>query len=148
VASHEGLIIMANMLDTVQTIYAAFGRGDAPTLLAALADDIAWEAWEVDNEAQRAGVPWLRPGRGKEAVLAFLGVAAQMKMHDLRVLGMMAGANQVAVEVAIDATMPTGHRVRDEELHLWTFGADGKVVRMRHYVDTAKHMRAALPSQP
>jgi ketosteroid isomerase-like protein len=30
----------------------------------------------------------------------------------------------------------------DEELHLWTFNDNGKVVRLRHYVDTAKHLDA------
>jgi hypothetical protein len=33
-------------------------------------------------------------------------------------------------------------RFRDEELHLWTLDDDGQVVRMRHYVDTAKHIAA------
>jgi hypothetical protein len=31
----------------------------------------------------------------------------------------------------------------DEELHLWTFDEDGRVVRLRHYRDTAKHIAAA-----
>lgn len=43
----------------------------------------------------------------------------------------------------IEAHVPGGGYYRDEELHLWTFDAAGKVVRMRHYVDTAKHIRAA-----
>jgi hypothetical protein len=33
---------------------------------------------------------------------------------------------------------------------LWTFGDDGLITRMRHYVDTAKHMaadRAAAAAQ-
>jgi ketosteroid isomerase-like protein len=38
---------------------------------------------------------------------------------------------------------PAGGRFRDEELHLWTLGADGRIVRLRHYVDTAKHIAAA-----
>jgi uncharacterized protein len=36
----------------------------------------------------------------------------------------------------------SGH-YRDEEMHLWTFDATGKVIRLRHYTDTAKHIRAA-----
>jgi hypothetical protein len=27
-------------------------------------------------------------------------------------------------------------------LHLWTFDDQGKVVRMRHYIDTAQHLAA------
>jgi hypothetical protein len=36
-----------------------------------------------------------------------------------------------------------GGRFRDEELHLYTLDEDGKVARMRHYVDTAKHVAAS-----
>ena len=32
----------------------------------------------------------------------------------------------------------TGKRVRDEEIHLWEFGSDGKVAAYRHFLDTAK----------
>jgi ketosteroid isomerase-like protein len=46
-------------------------------------------------------------------------------------------------EVMIDIRLPNGGRYRDEERHLWTFGEEGKVVRLRHYVDTAKHIAAA-----
>jgi uncharacterized protein len=35
-----------------------------------------------------------------------------------------------------------GGHYRDEEIHLWTFDDAGKVVRLRHYVDTAKHIAA------
>lgn len=43
----------------------------------------------------------------------------------------------------MDAELPeSGGKFRDEEIHLWTFGEDGKVVALRHYVDTAKHIAA------
>jgi uncharacterized protein len=67
------------------------------------------------------------------------------------VLDIVGGERQVAAEVAIDFTVPaTGRRCRDEELHLWTFAGDGKLVRMRHYLDTAKHLWAhgVGPAQP
>ena len=35
-----------------------------------------------------------------------------------------------------------GGRFRDEELHRWAFGPDGRVTSLRHYVDTAKHLAA------
>jgi ketosteroid isomerase-like protein len=35
-----------------------------------------------------------------------------------------------------------GGHYRDEEMHLWTFNEDGKVTRLRHNTDTAKHIAA------
>jgi hypothetical protein len=56
----------------------------------------------------------------------------------------MAGGNQVAAEIVIEFESPaTGRRLRDEELHLWTFDDNGQVIRLRHYADTAKHIAAA-----
>lgn len=133
---------MATALETVQQIYAAFGRGDIPAILAALDEDVKWESWE-DNSAQRAGVPWLRGGSGKGAVAEFFGVVGTMKFNDFKVLGMMANDTQVAVEVVLDATLANGKRLRDEELHLWNLNAQGQVIRMRHYLDTTKHAAAA-----
>ncbi len=43
-----------------------------------------------------------------------------------------------AARVALEYTMPGGGRYRDEQLHLWSFGPDGKVVALRHFLDTAK----------
>jgi len=34
----------------------------------------------------------------------------------------------------------TVRRFADEEIHLWTFDESGRVVRLRHYLDTAKHI--------
>ena len=135
---------MATALETVQTLYAAFGRGDVPAILGLLDEDVKWESWE-NNSAQQADVPWLRAGSGKGAVANFFGIVGTMKINDFQVLGMMANDTQVAVEVVLDATLASGKRLRDEELHLWNLNAQGKVVRMRHYVDTAKHTAAARP---
>jgi ketosteroid isomerase-like protein len=129
-------------LAAVQGIYEAFGRGDVPALLGALAEDVAWEQWG-ENHAQRAGVPWMQERRGREGAGEFFASIAAWEIHEFQVLSMMAGGDQVAVEVVMDATPAGGTRYRDEELHLWTFGADGKVTRLRHYTDTAKHIAAA-----
>lgn len=36
----------------------------------------------------------------------------------------------------------TGKRIQDEEIHLFRFDASGKVVELRHYLDTLKHAEA------
>lgn len=132
---------VSNPVQTVQSIYESFHRGDIPAILGQLADDVRWEEWD-DHHGQRAGVPWLTARNGKDAVPGFFEVVGRFQFHEFRVLTLMSGGNQVAAEVIIDATVPSGKRVRDEEIHLWTFNAEGKVSRFRHYVDTAKHIAA------
>jgi ketosteroid isomerase-like protein len=107
---------------------------------------VAWEQW-ADNQAQQAGVPWLAERHGREGVAEFFGVVGTLKIAEFRVLSLMASDDQVAAEIVIDATTPDGGHYRDEELHLWKFDADGKVKRVRHYTDTAKHMAAARAGQ-
>ena len=134
---------MSNHLATVGMIYEAFGKGDVPTILDCVADDVRWEAWD-DNRAQAAGVPWLQERHGKEGVLAFFQVMGGLRVHDFRVLSLMAGGNQVAAEFEIEFEAPaTGRRLRDQEIHLWTFNDQGQVSRLRHYADTAKHIETA-----
>ena len=71
-------------------------------------------------------------------------IGSHLHVRDFRVLSIMAGDHQVAAEFVIEADIPsTGGHYRDEEMHLWTFNAEGKVTRLRHYTDTAKHIRAA-----
>lgn len=134
---------MNDNLATAGAIYEAFGKGDIPAILGRLADDVRWEEW-ADNSAQTAGVPWLQAQHGKAGALAFFQVMGGLRVLDFRVLSLMAGGNQVAAEIVIEFESPaTGRRLRDEEIHLWTFDDNGQVVRLRHYADTAKHIAAA-----
>lgn len=129
--------------ETVQALYAAFGTQDVPTILSMLAEDVRWEEWP-DNSAQKAGVPWLQSRRGRAGAAEFFGVIAKLEFHEFQVTSLLSNETEVVATVLVDATWPeTGARMRDEEIHLWTFDKDGKVSRFRHYADTAKHMMAA-----
>lgn len=129
-------------LAVVGEIYSAFGRGELDPILAAIAEDCAWETWD-SSTAQKAGVSYLQPQAGPAGVAAFFGIVAQFEIHSFEVLDMFAGGDKVAVEVMIETTSPDGGRLRDEELHLYTLDDAGKVTRMRHHVDTAKHIAAS-----
>ena len=133
---------MTGNLATVAAIYEAFGRGDVPFILDQLAENVGWESWE-NNYAQKAGVPAMVPRNGKSEVLEFFKVAGGMGIKDFQVLSLMEGENQVAAEIFIETST-----YRDEEVHLWTFDDTGKVIRLRHYVDTAKHIAATTQAQP
>ena len=127
---------MSNLL-TVKEIYEAFGKGDVPTILSRLADDVDWELW-ADNSVQKADVPYLRNKKGVAGVIEFFQEVAKLGITEFKVLSVMEGANQIAAEIEIVTA-----NYSDEEIHLWTFNNDGKVSRFRHYVDTAKHIAAA-----
>lgn len=135
---------MSRNLETVKEIYAAFGRGDIASILNALDEDVAWESW-ADNAGAAAGVPWLLPRQGRAGAAEFFGLLGSLVLvKDFRILGLMDGGDRVAAEFEIECDLPsTGSHYRDEEVHLWTFNDAGKVVRFRHYADTAKHIRAA-----
>jgi uncharacterized protein len=134
---------MSNHAATVKSIYEAFGQGNIPAILEHLSDQVQWEQW-ADNTTQRAGVPWMLPRTGKEGAQEFFREVANFRITDFQVLSLMSNENQVVAEILIEADVPAaGSHFRDEELHLWTFNEEGKVVRFRHYLDTAKHIAAA-----
>jgi uncharacterized protein len=87
-------------------------------------------------------VPWMLPRRGREGVAEFFQqVSASLEFHGFEPLNLLEGGNQVAATIRFDVTAKaTGERFQDEEIHLWTFSTDGG---LRHYLDTAKHIRAA-----
>lgn len=128
-------------LATVADLYAAFGRGDIPAILDALAEDVRWEQWD-DNTAQREGVSHLQARIGRDGVAAFFASIGEIEFHTFEVRGLTAGDDWVVADILIEVTLPSGGRMRDEELHLWRFDADGRICAMRHYVDTAKHIAA------
>jgi hypothetical protein len=80
---------------------------------------------------------------GRDGVAEFFGVVATFDIAEFSVLDIMASEKQVSAEIVIEAKVPGGGRYRDEEMHLWSFDADGKINRLRHYTDTAKHIAAA-----
>jgi uncharacterized protein len=128
-------------LAVVGCIYEAFGRGDIDHILDQIADDCAWESW-LDNHGQKAGLPPMKPRQGRAGVAEFFAYVATMQIQEFQVLDMLASERQVVVEVQISIAMTDGATVTDEELHLYSLNDEGKIIRMRHYVDTAKQIKA------
>ena len=131
---------MSEQRQTVEQIYQAFGAGDVPAILERLSDDIAWEHDAIDH-----GVPWLVPGRGRQHVAAFFGVVGrELEITRFELGGLMEAGNQIVAVIQIEASVrSTGKRLRDLELHLWSFDAAGRVAKFRHVVDTHQHWLAS-----
>jgi hypothetical protein len=84
----------------------------------------------------------MKPRQGRAGVAEFFAYVATMQIQDFQVLDMLASDHQVVVEVQISVAMPGGSSMIDEELHLYSLNDEGRVNRMRHYIDTAKQIKA------
>lgn len=125
-------------IPTIRAIYEAFGNGDLAGVLALMTDDIAWEPELTDY-----GLPWLKPGRGKDHVAAFFAaLGTSMEFRGLEPVNWLEGGDQVAVVVRVDASV-NGVALPGYEVHLWTVDASGKASALSHFVDTHGHVVAA-----
>ena len=124
---------------TVQDIYAAFGRGDIPAILAHLADDIEW-----DHGMSDAGVPWLQPLKGRNEVPKFFQALSGLEFLKFEPKTLLENADVVVA--IIDVTLivkATGRTITEvDEVHIWRFDDRGRVARFCHKVDTHQHWSA------
>jgi ketosteroid isomerase-like protein len=130
---------MMSNIETVKGVYAAFGRGDIPAIMEVIADDIEWEYGMADT-----GVPWLRSRTGRDRAQQFFASLAAVEFHsfDPRVLLERDDVVVALVDVSF-MVKDTGVVVSEEdEVHIWTFDADGKVSRFCHKLDTHQHWAA------
>ncbi len=129
---------MSKPIEIIQSIYAAFGRGDIPAILEVLHEDVRWDADVVDH-----GIPWVRPRRGKQAVVGFFETLSQLEFKKFNVRNLLVGGNQVAAVIDLELVVKaTGRSVSDVEVHLWTLDDAGRVTAMRHLIDTHQHLAA------
>jgi hypothetical protein len=67
-AAGTGVAVPASPAATVTAIYEAFGRGDVPTILSLLAEDVLWDGDWADSFAQRSPVEHYLSRRGRSQV--------------------------------------------------------------------------------
>lgn len=126
-----------NNLETVKAIYEAFAKGDIPFILSCLDENVAWEKW-TDNRAQKASVPYMQERSNIAGVTEFFVEVGKLGVKNSKAISILGNENKFAVEFEIE----TERFGFEEEMHLWTFGENGKVIAFRHYLDTAKHIAA------
>ena len=122
----------------IQDVYAAFGRGDVPTLLASLTDDVRWEMVGRPSDFANFGVR-----NGPAEVGEFFRLVGELEEFDLfepRVFD--AGGDKVVVQGRAEGRLrATGKPVKTDWLHLFTL-RDGKVSGFREFLDTAQYAEA------
>ena len=128
---------------TIQTIYAAFGRGDIPTILSHVADDVVWDNSQVASKA----CPWNGDFSGKVNLPGFFmavgdnldfGGAGKFDPHTF-----VESGNTVMVALRLESCLKkNGSLLKNDSVHLWTFNAKGLVQRYQHFNDTAQELAA------
>jgi ketosteroid isomerase-like protein len=134
-----------NNTQTIMAIYDAFGRGDIPTILSKMADDVEW-----DYNSSSIEVPWLKKRRGVEGVAEFLQSLKGLEFHNFQPTEFFEGDGIVVAVLNVDFTVKaTGRRITEEDItHVWRFSPDGKIVKYRHGVDSYEHALAAFGRVP
>ncbi len=131
-------------IEKIQQFYQAFDQGNMNESIKFMSEDLRWEYHPTGNSAQENDIPYMRYREGKEAIAGFLqDIEQDFDMHSIEFGTLMEGEDKVAVFISYELTVKaTGKKIRDEEIHLWEFGPDGKIVAFRHFLDTGKAISA------
>ena len=131
---------MTDNIAFVQSLYAAFGRGDLSFILGNLHPGIEWS-----SNANPAIVPWGGTRTGTEGATAFfvaLGGNLDFEIFEPKEFH-AAGGTVTVVGHTRARCKNGGHGLFDSEwVHIFTV-TDGKLMRFREYYDTAA-IEAAL----
>ena len=126
--------------ETVQDLYAAYGRGDLPAILAKLSDDVVWES-EGPAIVSFSGI---RHGKS-EAKGFFEALAADHANPQLAISEYVASGDSVMTLGRYTATMKATGKTFDSPIaHYWKVH-DGKVVRYVGLANTAAAVDALRP---
>jgi uncharacterized protein len=122
-------------VQTVQDLYAAFGRGDVPTVLGAMEPDVQWREAE-GNPYQMNGEPWVGPDAILQNLFMKLGTewdgftVHPKEFHD--------AGDTVIVEGRYTGTYKgTGKAADAQYCHVFKI-RDGKLASFQQFVDTAQ----------
>jgi ketosteroid isomerase-like protein len=131
-----------NNVQLVKDMYAAFGRGDIPTVLAVLDPEIEWHQAE-GNPYQLDGSAWIGP----QAVLEklFMRIGAEWDGFTITVLRIHDAGEYVVIEGRYTGTYkPSGMKVDSQMCHVLRL-REGKLVGFQQYLDTAQ-MQNVMPT--
>jgi|SRR5579871_1352110 len=120
--------------ELVRDTYQAFGRGDVPAVLGAMAADIEW------HEAE--GMPYGGVYRGGEAVVQNVFRPIMEDVLDFAVTAeeFIASGDAVAAVVRYTGTgTATGKKLDLPVVHVWKV-RNGKIQQFRQFIDTAKFL--------
>lgn len=119
-------------LALVQSLYAAFGRGDMPTIIGALAADIEWSF-----PGPREVIPFAGTHRGvPEVIEFFIRLSDVLEFEKLEPQQFIAEGDKVVVVGTSRVRNKASGRAADNEWVAVITVCDGKIGRYQLYEDT------------
>lgn len=131
----------AENVKTVESLYAAFAKGDIPTVLGALDPQVEWR--EAENFIYADGNPYVGP----QSVLSgvFMRIVSDWDGFAVSPTGVLdAGDTAIGYGHYSGTHKKTGKQVRAQFAHFFTF-RDGKIVKFQQYTDTAQFKQVVAP---
>lgn len=119
----------------LKNLYAAFVRGEMPTVLGAMSPDIRWYQAE-SNPYNPSGEVWVGP----DTVLnnLFMKLGGEWDGFDVQPHAFYDAGDTVVVEARYKGVYKaTGKKLDAQVCHIWDV-KDGKIVRFQQYVDTTR----------
>ena len=122
----------------IQSLYAAFGRGDIATIVNGLAADVDWTV-----NGRSKDYPLLGNWKGPAGVQKFFqGVAEYGEAIEFSPKEFFASEDRVCVLGHYAWTIrKTGRKVASDWVHIFTVH-NGKVVKLKEFTDTAQFAEA------
>ncbi|MET9400361.1 nuclear transport factor 2 family protein [Kitasatospora sp. NPDC002965] len=127
-----------SMIETVRSVYAAFGSGDVPGILAKLGEDVDWA-----SETTSTAAPWYGVRHGKAEVAEFFEqFGSAMAVEEFTPLVFAANDTEVLTVVRMRAARRAGGQRLEMNLHHRFGFRDGMIVHYRGTEDTAQTVAA------
>jgi len=123
-------------VQVVQQNFAAFGQGNIQGALDTIAEDVDWQSPVTRTRSEE--ISWARPRYNREQVAAFFKeLSEKMQIEQMETLGFTAQGERVVVEGRNRGTVKSTGRTYEHDWVMVFTLHEGKIVRHRHYYDTA-----------
>ena len=132
----EPLTTEQENVQLIKELFAAFARGDVQSALALVAEDVDWQSPVTRTQSKE--ISWALPRHSREQVARFFQeLAERVAPEPFEVSAVIAEGDRVVVEGHNRARVrSTGRSYEHDWVMVFTV-RDGKIVRHRHYYDSA-----------
>ena len=125
----------------VKQFFEATARGDLPSIQEMMAENLDWQS--PVTRVEREEVSWAKPRHGRKEIAAFFKeLFEKVQPEKLEPLEFTAQGNRVVVEGRNRGIARTTGRTYEHDWVMIFTMHDDKIVRFRHYYDTADVLAA------